>query len=217
MQSPCYFYQLVFSLLAKHSELAAVQPKSFAEIVRAFEQGTQLESTVRTLCAQAFAEARAQQTTAEEYARALAKEYNKRPHVLGTALLALLELSVEDGSITAQLDRKVERIAQLFGFSKAEYQKMRSHFVQREVVLPSQSKASSVSTASEVELLRLLGCGVDATDNEIRTAYRRQVLRNHPDVYASLALDEEVRIHLAKSFQQIQAAYLALRQMRGMR
>ena len=53
-----------------------------------------------------------------------------------------------------------------------------------------------------------------ATDDEVRTAYRRMAMKNHPDKVATLGPD--VQKAAAEKFRQIQEAYDAIKKERGM-
>ena len=60
----------------------------------------------------------------------------------------------------------------------------------------------------------VLGVSPDATDDEIRTAYRRMAMKNHPDKVATLG--PEVQKAAAEKFRQVQEAYEAIKKERGM-
>ena len=53
-----------------------------------------------------------------------------------------------------------------------------------------------------------------ATDDEVRTAYRRMAMKNHPDKVATLGAD--VQKAAAEKFRQIQEAYETIKKERGM-
>lgn len=53
-----------------------------------------------------------------------------------------------------------------------------------------------------------------ATDDEVRAAYRRMAMKNHPDKVATLGPD--VQKAAAEKFRQIQEAYEAIKKERGM-
>lgn len=61
---------------------------------------------------------------------------------------------------------------------------------------------------------RVLGVSPDASDEEVRKAYRRLALEHHPDRVA--ALGEDVRKAAEKKFQEINAAKEKVYQSRGM-
>ena len=60
----------------------------------------------------------------------------------------------------------------------------------------------------------VLGISPDATDDEVRTAYRKMAMKNHPDKVATLGPD--VQKAAAEKFRQVQEAYEAIKKERGM-
>jgi len=61
---------------------------------------------------------------------------------------------------------------------------------------------------------KVLGVSPDATDDEVRSAYRKLALAHHPDRVA--ALGEDVRRAAEKKFQEINAAKEKIYKVRGM-
>lgn len=61
---------------------------------------------------------------------------------------------------------------------------------------------------------KVLGVQPSATDDEVKAAYRKLALKNHPDRVASLG--EDVRKAAEKKFQEINAAMETVRKARGM-
>ena len=61
---------------------------------------------------------------------------------------------------------------------------------------------------------KILGIDPSATDEEVKRAYREMAKKNHPDLVSSLG--EEVRKAAEKKFQEINAAYEAIKKQRGM-
>lgn len=54
----------------------------------------------------------------------------------------------------------------------------------------------------------------DATDEEVKSAYRRMAMKNHPDKVATLG--EDVKKAAEEKFRKIQEAYETIKQQRGM-
>jgi DnaJ like chaperone protein len=62
---------------------------------------------------------------------------------------------------------------------------------------------------------KVLGVSAEATDEEIKNAYRRLALKNHPDRVATLG--EDVRKAAEKKFQEINAAKEVVFKARGIK
>ena len=60
---------------------------------------------------------------------------------------------------------------------------------------------------------KILGIEPSATDEEVKKAYREMAKKNHPDLVSNLG--EEVREAAEKKFQEINAAYEAIKKQRG--
>jgi DnaJ family protein C protein 9 len=60
----------------------------------------------------------------------------------------------------------------------------------------------------DVDLYNVIGVAREATQEEIRKAYRRQALVHHPD--KQIGASEEVRVNASVKFQQLGFAYAVL-------
>ena len=60
----------------------------------------------------------------------------------------------------------------------------------------------------------VLGISPNATDDEVKSAYRRMAMKNHPDKVATLG--PEVQKAAEEKFRQIQDAYETIKRQRGM-
>ena len=67
------------------------------------------------------------------------------------------------------------------------------------------------------EAYEVLEVGPDATDAEVKRAYRRQMSQNHPDKLVSRGLPESMLEMAKQKTQTIQAAYERIREARGIR
>ena len=54
----------------------------------------------------------------------------------------------------------------------------------------------------------------DATDEEVKSAYRRMAMKNHPDKVATLG--PEVQKAAEEKFRKVQEAYETIKKQRGM-
>jgi len=63
----------------------------------------------------------------------------------------------------------------------------------------------------------VLGLKEDATDDEIKKAYRKLILEYHPDTVANKGLNDEFKEFATKRFREIQEAYEEICKIRGIK
>ena len=108
----------------------------------------------------------------------------------------LFGIAMADGSILKVELEKLESIASLLKISDGEFNSVKNMY------LPSNNWA--------YEVLEIEG---DSTDEEIKKAFRRQVMKNHPDRVVHLG--EEIRKQAEEKFKVIKNAYDAIKLERG--
>jgi DnaJ like chaperone protein len=109
----------------------------------------------------------------------------------------LVQIALADGEFAKSEKGVLEVIGSTIGLSQTDINSVISMFYKE------------VSSAYTV-----LGISPSATDDEVRTAYRRMAMKNHPDKVATLGPD--VQKAAAEKFRQVQEAYEAIKKERGM-
>ena len=142
----------------------------------------------------------ARQTTRgfESYARKLAKRYRGCPQLLEDVLDGLFHIAASDGAVTGDELDYLERVSQLFGLSPLTFRRL---------------KATHLGFGADDPYL-VLGIAPDAPDDEVRSAWRRQVSEAHPDRVRGRGLPGEfIQLAEAKA-AAINAAYDSVMQER---
>lgn len=111
----------------------------------------------------------------EPYARQIAKLLADRPRVLEDLLHCLFHIAKADNVIHPAEIAFLEAVARIFGFSDDEFLRIRAHHLAPE--------------ASDPYLI--LGIAHDASDEEVRRAYRALVRENHPDRLIAQGVPQE--------------------------
>ena len=109
----------------------------------------------------------------------------------------LAQLAAADGEFSASEKTVLESIAAAIRISAADVNSVIAMFYK--------------DTASAYDVLEIKP---DASDAEVKAAYRRMAMKNHPDKVATLGPD--VQKAAADKFRQIQEAYETIKRDRGM-
>jgi len=110
----------------------------------------------------------------------------------------LFGLSSADGQYNPKEVEMIGVISGYLGIEKQDYESIRAMFVR------------DINSAYKV-----LEISPDATDEELKTAYRKMAVKYHPDKVAHIGEDVQ---HAAKEkFQQLNAAYEEIKKQRGMK
>jgi DnaJ like chaperone protein len=134
-----------------------------------------------------------------EYALQVANMYRGDPARLEDILDALFEIAKADGALHAGELKFLQQVAEIFGFSQSEFRRIRAtHF-----------------GAEAGDPYVVLGVAYEASEEDIKRAYRKLVRENHPDALIARGVPEEfVRLANAK-LAAINGAYEKIAQERG--
>lgn len=109
----------------------------------------------------------------------------------------LVQIAMADGHFDKKEKGVLEAIGATIGLNQADYASVISMFYK---------ETNAAYTVLEIS--------PSATDDEVRTAYRRMAMKNHPDKVATLGPD--VQKAAAEKFRQVQEAYETIKKERGM-
>ena len=136
----------------------------------------------------------------ESYARRIGKRYRDRPCLLEGVLDGLFQIAASDGVITAEELDYLRSVADHFGFNDDRFRRI---------------KASHLGPDSD-DPYTVLGVRHDSTFEEIRSAYRRLMLANHPDtVTGTKSAPREYEPVAHEKAAAITTAYARIRSERG--
>ncbi len=143
----------------------------------------------------------------EPYARQIAAMFGDEPEVLAELMQGLFEIAAADGTIAAAERQYLSKVALILGFNRFDYQMFEARYRTRaQQAPPSHDDAYAV-----------LGLKPSASDQEIRSVYRRLVREHHPDALTGKGMPDEFIAQATKTLAAINAAYDRIAQERNLK
>lgn len=200
-QAQAAFFVTTFSMLAKLAKAdGQVSRDEIAMVSRFMRDELGLSSEDQKFAQEIFNAAKDSDDSFEDYARQFAQIFGADPRMRAIMLDLLTRLAAADGHVHQNEEEMLRSAAHIFGLSGHSFDDM----------VASRGKDRRHYYAT-------LGLPVDASDDEIKSKYRRLVVEYHPDKVVSKGLPEEF-VELAETkFREIQEAYEAIKKERGMR
>ena len=123
--------------------------------------------------------------------------YNMAPASRTQLLYFLVGIAKADGNVCSHEIELLEQISDMLGIDKTTFNSIKSmHYDDLE------------------SAYRILGVSSSATDEEVKKAYRKMALENHPDKVSHLG--EDIRQAAEEKFTQINVAYEKIKKQRNM-
>lgn len=136
----------------------------------------------------------------------------RQPNVLRMFIEIQLEAALADGQVDDAERSVLRRIAGGLGLSDADFERLEA------LLQGGQRRASAQGGGPDLdEAYRELGVSREATDAEVKGAYRRLMSQHHPDKLVARGLPEEMAEVAKERTQEIQAAWDTVRRDRGIR
>lgn len=169
--------------------------------IRAFREKFHVPPEDEAAVGKLFNEARKDATGYEPYAEQIAMMFARQPAVLEELLAALFHIAKADGKVhPGELDF-LRRTALIFGFTPAGFERL---------------KETHLAKESEQDPYKILGVSRDATNDEIKKAYRKLIRENHPDKLMAQGMPQEFIDLANEKMATINAAYDQVGKARGL-
>ena len=129
----------------------------------------------------------------------------------------LFSLAAADGELHPNELFEIEKIANLLGISRGDYESIKSMFTGGYYSQGGYSSSGSGSTYRSHMLdddYKILEISPDASDDEVKKAYRTMAKKYHPDRVAHLG--EEMRKQAEEKFARLSDAYDNIKKSRGL-
>lgn len=191
------FTMAVIVLSAKMAKADGVVTR---EEVAAFKEIFHIPADEMASVGKLFDEARQDASGFEPYAEQVAQMFIREPAVLEELIGGLFHIALADGQIHPAEMEFLAKVSVIFGFSERDFERLRASYDKPETSSP----------------YKVLGVSRETTDDEIKTAYRKLLVVNHPDKLMAQGLPQEFIDLANEKMAAINAAYDAIKKQRGM-
>lgn len=194
------FFVATFSMLAKvaHAD-GRISPEEIQAVEDFMANELNLTPESKRFAVEIFETAINSPMAFQDFAGQFYHQFHNQPRLLDLMIDVLLRLSVADGALSDSEEKLISSAARIFRFSEQKYNELKARYA------PDFEKYYAI-----------LGIHSRASDDEIKRQYRKLVKEYHPDKIASKGLPEEFNKFANDKFREIQDAYDAVKQERGL-
>jgi DnaJ like chaperone protein len=136
----------------------------------------------------------------EPYAKQLAMMFQNNPAVLEDLLDGLFHIAKADNVYHPAENEFLQNVASIFGFSKAEFDRIRAGHVGMD----------------ESDPYAILGVPLDASDDNLKSRYRKLIREHHPDTLIAQGVPQEFIEVANEKLAVINDAYDRIAKERGL-
>ena len=130
-------------------------------------------------------------------------------------LEVLLQAAYADGVMHPAERILLLRVSGELGFSSVEFGQLESMIAAARGFGAGVGRMAQANKPSLVDAYSVLNVAADASDADIKKAYRRLLSQHHPDKLVAKGLPEEMMKVAAERTHQIRSAYERIREARG--
>ncbi len=202
------FFVATFGVMGHIAKADGQVTEEEAQLAREVMEGLGLDARDRTLAARIFNEGKSPRFNLDDALGQLVQVAGRRRNLLRAFMEIQFKAAWADGTVHPEERRILDHIGAVLGFSRGE-------MAQMERVASAGMRPRGPSPEEKLkEAYGVLGAERSASDDEIRSTYRRLMRQHHPDRLAAQGLPEEMKEEATRRTQEIQKAYQTVREAR---
>jgi DnaJ like chaperone protein len=212
------FFTTTFSVMGHLAKTDGRVSEDEIQMAKRVMQQMQLDDGQRQVAINLFNEGKQNNFIIDDVLRQFRKEAHRRTNLMQMFLEIQVYAAFADGLLHQKEEDLLQHIFRMLGFSRFDYETIVGR-VQAEMHLGSRQQRSTAASAgmSDHDAYAILAVDKDASDKDIKRAYRRLMNQHHPDKLVSKGMPEEMIKIATEKTHKIRAAYDQIKERRGMR
>ena len=212
------FFTATFSVMG---QVAKADGRVSPEEIRLAEQvmlQMDLNPEMRKTAIRLFHEGKSSDFPLEAVVKQFRQECHRRLTLIQMFLEIQLQAAYADGKLDRQEDALLLRICGLLGISEFDYRRL-EHMIRAQRGFAGGAgggPGGARAQPSVADAYAVLGVDSEASDAEVKKAYRRLLSQHHPDKLVSKGLPEEMMKMAAQKTHEIKQAYEQIKRERGL-
>jgi DnaJ like chaperone protein len=212
------FFTTLFSVMGHLAKADGRVSEHEIEMAKSVMQQMSLDEQRRRMAIELFNKGKRVDFPLDQALQQFRQHTHGQRNLIRMFMEILIYSAYADGAVHPEEDRLLKHIAKALGISPYQLAQMEG-MVQAQRAF-HQGRAGHYETARpRAELLaeayQALGVSVDASDADVKKAYRRQMNQHHPDKLVAKGLPEEMIKIATEKTQEIKAAYETIMKARN--
>jgi len=203
------FFTATFSVMGHLAKADGRVSENEIQMARTLMEQMKLNPTLKTMAIRLFNEGKADSFPLDDVLEQLKRECHSRHDLMRVFIEIQLQASYADGSLDQAEKRILLHICDRLGFSRAE-------FDQIEAMLRSGGRSGRSGGMLLDDAYKILDVSKNATDAEVKKAYRKLTSQHHPDKLVAKGLPEEMMKIAADKTHEIRTAYEVIKKERDL-
>ncbi len=202
-QTQMLFFVGAFSMLARLASCdGQVSQAERHKIEETIDRDFHLDANGKIAAMRVFNAALQGGGTFDQFATQFYQNFSQEPALLQLMIDIFYRVAAADGAVNRQENDMIHRAGKLFHLSDS--------------IMDSIARQYGTSSAT-TKAYSVLGLTPNASDDDVKHAYRKMSIEFHPDTVASKGLPEEFTKYATEKFREIQGAYEEIKKERNMK
>jgi DnaJ like chaperone protein len=207
------FFEVTFEVMGQVAKVDGRVSENEIRVARGIMHGMRLDDEQVRAAIDCFTRGKSASYALTERLADLGRQMGQRGDLARAFMQIQLQAAVAAEPIGAEKRQLLWRVASALGLSRAE-------LAQIEALARGQvgSRDAVANDAAALEAAyRVLGVAPEASNEDVKTAYRRLMNQHHPDKLVARGLPESMAGVAEQKTQEIRAAYERVKARRGMK